>query len=79
MNTKTTPKKRLTKRMYVFLAFVTMAAVHLFAKPIKRGISLLLTKSANQKPNLRSDLEVYSRQQQKQAIKKSPKKYSRSA
>ena len=54
-------KKRLTKRMYVYLAFVTMAAVSLFAKPIRRGLSALkrrLAQTSAKKANLRRDLNL---------------------
>ena len=57
--------KRLTKRTYVYLGLVTMAAVSLLAKPIKRGFSALerhLAKASCEKgpPNLRKDLGLWS-------------------
>ena len=51
-------KKRFSKRLYVYLAFVTMAAVSLFAKPIKKGFHSLNNrlKKASQKRSLRAQL-----------------------
>ena len=51
-------KKRFSKRLYVYLAFVTMAAVSLFAKPIKKGLHSLNNrlKNASQKRSLRAQL-----------------------
>ena len=65
MRQKKLPQKRLTKRMYVYLGFVTMAAVNLFSKPIKRGISALekrLKGAAQQggRRSLRQSLSSYS-------------------
>ena len=78
MTQKNIKKKRLTKRMYVFLAFVTMAAVSLFAKPIKRGFSTLKTHltKASSRANFRQDLKLYSKQRRHRAL--SSKKQSRS-
>ena len=52
--------KRFNKRLYIYMAFVTMAAVSLFAKPIKRGLSALgrRLKRASHKNNLRAQLEL---------------------
>ena len=57
MSTKKYPrKKRINKRLYVYMAFVTMAAVHLFAKPIHwMGLKRRL-KKANKKTTLRQQL-----------------------
>ena len=51
-------KKRFSKRVYIYLAFVTMAAVSLFAKPIKKGLHSLNNrlKNASKKRNLRVQL-----------------------
>ena len=52
------PKKHLSKKIYIYLAFVTMAAVSLFAKPIKRGLHSLNNrlKNASHKQSLRAHL-----------------------
>lgn len=62
---KGTSKKHLTKRAYVYLALVTMAAISLLAKPIKRGYTALEKHLANasceeKKANLRRDLKLLS-------------------
>ena len=52
-------KKRFSKRLYVYLAFVTMAAVSLFAKPIKKGVHSLHNhlRRASHKQKLRDQLD----------------------
>ena len=51
-------KKRFSKKLYVYLALVTMAAVSLFAKPIKKGFHSLNSrlKKASEKRSLRAQL-----------------------
>ena len=66
-------KKRLTKRTYVYLGLVTMAAVSLLAKPIKRGFSALERHLANaaceeKKANLRRDLDLWSERRHNEMI-----------
>ena len=52
--------KRFNKRLYIYMAFVTMAAVSLFAKPFKKGLNALSRrlKRASQKDSLRAQLEL---------------------
>ena len=51
-------KTRFNKKLYIYLALITMAAVSLFAKPIKRGIHALNTRlrNASNKASLRVQL-----------------------
>lgn len=62
MRSKNVKKKPLTKRAYVYLGLVTMAAVCLFSKPIKRGFSALEKRlsSATAKTSLRHFLGLRS-------------------
>ncbi len=57
-------KKRFSKKAYIYLGFVTMAAVSLFAKPIKHGLGALnrrLKRAVTPKTNLRQNLMLYSK------------------
>ena len=51
-------KKRFSKKLYVYLALVTMATVSLFAKPIKKGLHSLNNrlKKASEERSLRAQL-----------------------
>ena len=57
---KKLPQKRQSKRLYIYMAFVTMAAVHLFAKPIKKGWNSLrrCLRKNSAKNNLRAQLAL---------------------
>ena len=57
---KPVKKKRFNKRLYVYMAFVTMAAVHLLARPIQKGWTGLhhRLKEASQKRSLRTQLAL---------------------
>ena len=70
-------QKRFTKRTYVYLAFVTMAAVSLFAKPIKRGLNALTRRLKNasaKKASLRESLNLYTDSAREQKYVLSDKK-----
>lgn len=58
--------------MYVYLGFVTMATVSLFAKPIKRGVGALkrrLAKASDKKnKTLRKNLNMLSNEAYKEVI-----------
>ena len=51
---------RYNKKLYVYMAFVAMVAVHFFAKPFKKGIKALSNrlKKASTKNNLRAQLAL---------------------
>ena len=70
---KNEKKKPLTKRTYIYLGLVTMAAVSLLAKPIKRGFSALERHLATatyreKKANLRKDLDLWSEQRYNEMV-----------
>ena len=51
---------RTSKRLYVYMAFVTMVVVHFFTKPFKRGLSSLSRrlKKSSKKNNIRAQLKL---------------------
>ena len=51
---------RINKKLYIYMAFVTMAAVSLFAKPFKKGLSALnrRLRRSSQKGDLRAQLAL---------------------
>ena len=71
-------KKRFSKKLYIYLAFVTMAAVSLFAKPIKKGLHSLNNrlKNASQKRNLRAQLGL-TQQNFEEPVQRKKRKRSR--
>ncbi|MBO7483965.1 MAG: hypothetical protein J6T55_02450 [Alphaproteobacteria bacterium] len=51
---------RFNKKLYIYMAFVTMAAVSLFAKPFKKGLSALnrRLRKSSKKGELRAQLAL---------------------
>ena len=60
------PKKRKktsikNKSLYIYMALVTMAVVHFFAKPFKKGLGILnrrLRQASQEKNSLRAQLSL---------------------
>lgn len=58
---KGSKKKRFNKRLYIYMALVTMAVVSLFTKPIKKSFTTLekyLSSASRQKTTLRKNLSA---------------------
>ena len=51
---------RPSKRLYVYMAFVTMVVVHFFTKPFKRGLSSLSRrlKKSSKRSSIRAQLKL---------------------
>lgn len=59
-------KSRQSKSLYIYMALVTMAVVHFFAKPFKRGLGILnhrLRQASQEKNSLRAQLSLNQNQQ----------------
>ena len=60
LSQKKSKKKRFNKRLYIYMALVTMAIVSLFTKPIKKSFTTLekyLSSTTHKKTTLRENLE----------------------
>lgn len=55
-----------SKSFYIYMALVTMAVVHFFAKPFKKGMGILrrrLQRASREKNSLRAQLSLNQNQQ----------------